>query len=321
MNPFFRLAITSGDPDGIGPEVTAKALAKIKKKRNVQLYLWRSNKFPKKFLSLIDKSFHRTTVDTWAQALRAPIDFKSIIEIESVLPPAKWVEQMGRAGLVKGIDALVTAPLSKTGILNAGLKDSGHTGILKRVTKSPNVYMTFLGENFSVVLLTGHVSIKKAFDQINEEKLIDCISLVNKARDLLPSRSKDKPIALVGCNPHAGEEGVISDFEKNTYHPAVKALGKRRVKVLGPLVPDVCFQPQYWRNFSFYIASYHDQGLIPFKMVHSGKGGIQISLGLPFIRTSVDHGTAKDIFGKNRADESSMKRAIEVAIKNINNKN
>lgn len=321
MKKVFRVVITSGDIDGIGPEVTAKALSKIRPQRGVQFYLWRSSHFPKRYLSRIDRNFSRITVNNWPSALKTQGDYyKNLIDIESPLPPAKWVELMGKAGLSGSIDALVTAPLSKTGIIESGLKDSGHNGILQRVTGSPNVYMCFLGKEFNVVLLTGHVSIKKAYEQINTELLETCIQLTNKTRSALPIKQKNKPIALVGCSPHAGEEGVIDSKELEVYSPLVKKLSKKPVQLIGPLVPDVCFQKRFWKNYSFYIASYHDQGLIPFKMVHGANSGIQVSLGLPFVRTSVDHGTAKDIFGKNRADESSMKKAIEAAIGILNNK-
>lgn len=321
MKNVFRVAITCGDVDGIGAEVTAKALSKLRPQKGIQFYLWRSSHISKRYLNLIDKYFYRTTVKTWPQALRADCDFhKTLIDIESVLPPPKWVEQMAKAGVSKSIDALVTAPLSKTGVIQAGMKDSGHTGILKRVTKTPEIFMTFLGKEFNVVLLTGHTSIKKAYDQITEDRLMTCISLTDKFRPILPLKKRTKPIALVGCNPHAGEEGVIDKKENEIYLPALKLATKKKISIHGPLVPDVCFQNQYWPKSSFYIASYHDQGLIPFKMVHGANSGIQVSLGLPFVRTSVDHGTAKDIFGKHRANETSMKKALEIAIGILKNK-
>ncbi|MCJ8276599.1 MAG: 4-hydroxythreonine-4-phosphate dehydrogenase PdxA [Bdellovibrionales bacterium] len=254
MKKAYRLAITSGDIDGIGAEVTAKSLAKIRPQKGIQFYLWRSHHFPKRYLRLIDRYYNRVRVHSWPQALKADSDYyKTIIDIESPLPPPKWVEQMGKAGASKSIDALVTAPLSKTGVIAAGMKDSGHTGILKRVTKTPEVFMTFLGKDFNVVLLTGHTSIKKAYDQINVDKLETCINLTHKFKPILPARWAQKPIALVGCNPHAGEEGLIDKKEMDVYGPAMKLFSRRKVNLAGPLVPDVCFQEKYWKNYSFYI--------------------------------------------------------------------
>lgn len=316
-----RIAITSGDIDGIGFEVTAKALSRVKPQRGVQFYLWRSPKASKKFLKLIDRHFKRLTLKDWPSALKASSDFhKTIIDIESPTPPAKWVETMAHAGHSRSIDALVTAPLSKTGIVQSGLKDNGHTDILKRVTRTPHVFMCFLGKEFNVVLLTGHLSLKRAYEKIDGDLIGICAQLTHKMKKNLSAKSKTRPIALVGCNPHCGEQGIIDKKEDLVYLPTLKKLKNKRISIEGPLVPDVCFQKPYWKKYSFYLASYHDQGLIPFKMVHGANSGVQLSLGLPFLRTSVDHGTAKDIFAKNKADSGSMEQAIKVALRLLKNK-
>ncbi|MCB0377598.1 MAG: 4-hydroxythreonine-4-phosphate dehydrogenase PdxA [Bdellovibrionales bacterium] len=321
MKKLFRVALTSGDVDGIGPEVTAKALAKVKSQKGIQFYLWRSPHFPRKYLHLIDKHFRRLEVKSWHEALQQPTDFhKTLIDINSPLPPARWVEAMAKAGQMGSLDALVTAPLSKLGIIQAGMKDSGHTGILKRISKVPEIYMSFLGKHFNVVLLTGHTSIRKAYNQISAERLEHCMKLSKELRDWLPAAVRHQPIGVVGCNPHAGEGGVIDSKELDVFGPVLRKLNRGKKAFVGPLVPDVCFQDIFWKKYSVYVASYHDQGLIPFKMVHGAKSGIQISLGLPFVRTSVDHGTAKDIAGKDKADESSMKRAIEIAVDRLKEK-
>ena len=318
---MIKIAITTGDSDGVGPEIATKALCKIGPKRNVQFVLWRSKKFPKKYLNRIDRVFNRTTVPSWSATQKIDMDYhKTLVDIESYLAPAKWVEEMGKAGSQNKIDGLVTAPLSKAGIVQAGMKDIGHTEILRRTCKVKNLYMTFLGKRFNVVLLTGHTSIKKAYDDINSELLEDCIRKTASALDILSASDRKKPIGVVGLSPHAGEEGVIDKKEKDVYWPLIKKLRKKKVSLSDPLVPDVCFQEKYWKQHSFYIASYHDQGLIPFKMAHSAMPGVQISLGLPFVRTSVAHGTAKDIFGKEKADETSMVNAIEIAMKLIKSK-
>ncbi len=318
---FKRIAITTGDIDGIGTEVTAKALYRIRPQRRTTFFLWRSPSMAKRELRWIDRYFKRVTVHSWAEALRVPVTYKTLIDIESLLPPARWVEHMAKCGTAKSIDALVTAPLSKTGILQTGMKDNGHTGILKRVTKKKDIFMSFLGKEMNVTLLTGHVSIKKAYEQINQEQLETALVLTQKMAKNLGPKLLKKPIGLVGCNPHAGEDGVIDGKEIRVYSKALKKARQRKVRVEGPLVPDVCFQEQERMKYSYYVASYHDQGLIPFKMLHGTNTGIQISLGLPFIRTSVDHGTAKDIFGKNKADSGSMESAIKIAMKLVNKKN
>jgi 4-hydroxythreonine-4-phosphate dehydrogenase len=318
---YKRVAITTGDIDGIGSEVTAKALNRLRPQRRTIFYLWRNPIMSRRELRLIDRYFKRVTVHSWAEALQVPADHKTLVDIESLLHPARWVEHMAKCGLSRSIDALVTAPLSKTQIAHSGLKDNGHTGILKRVTRTKSVHMCFLGKEMNVLLLTGHVSIKKAYEQISQEGLDTAISQANKLLKSLSSRDQKKPIAVVGCNPHAGEDGLIDGKENRIYEKAIKKAKQRRVRVVGPLVPDVCFQDTERKKYSIFVASYHDQGLIPFKMLHGRDTGVQLSLGLPFVRTSVDHGTAKDIFGKNKAESGSMEAALRVALKLINKKN
>ena len=321
MKKPLRIAITTGDTNGIGLEITTKALARIKPVKGIQFYIWRSKKASKKDLKTLDCYFSRHTCYDWASAMKVPGDsYKTLIDIEAPIPPAKWVELMAQSALNGSIDALVTGPLSKTEIIRSGLKDQGHTGLLKRVTGKKNLFMAFVGENFNVVLLTGHISIKKAYDQINEDLLEECIKLTHQFKKHLGARQKVKPIGLVALNPHAGEEGIIDKKEENVFQPFLKKMKNQKIDISSPLVPDVCFQKRFWKNYSFYIASYHDQGLIAFKMAHDQNPGVQISLGLPFLRTSVDHGTAKDIFGKNKANSRSMERAINVTLKILREK-
>ena len=320
MKKPIRIAITTGDTDGIGLEITTKALARIKPEKGVQFFLWRSSKACKKNLKILDSFFHRKLFHDWLKASKEDYNHKTLLEIESQAPPAKWVEWMGEAGLASSIDALVTAPISKTEIRNAGLKDCGHTDILKRVTGQKNVFMAFLGKKFNVVLLTDHIPIEKVAEQIDEDLLETCILKTHDFKKYLDSKRKTRPIGLVGLNPHASEKGIIGKEEIRIFQNVLKKIKERKIPISQPLVPDVCFQKKFWKNYSFYIASYHDQGLIPFKMIHSDKHGVQISLGLPFPRVSVDHGTAKDLFGKNKADPTSMEQALLVAIKILKNK-
>ncbi len=318
MINYKRVAITTGDIGGIGSEVTAKALHRVRPQRGTIFFLWRSPSMPRRELRLIDRYFKRVTVQSWPEALQVPANHKTLIDIVSLLPPARWVELMAKCGLSKSIDALVTAPLSKTEIIQSGLKDNGHTGILKRVTRASDVHMCFLGKEMNVTLVTGHVSIKKAYEQIRPETIDTALVQTHRFLKNFSPRLQKKPIALVGCNPHAGEEGVIDEKELRIYIPALKKARQRKIKVEGPLVPDVCFQPKERKKYSFYVASYHDQGLIPFKMLHGPQSGTQVSLGLPFVRTSVDHGTAHDIYGKNKAESGSMESAIRIALKLVN---
>jgi 4-hydroxythreonine-4-phosphate dehydrogenase len=213
------------------------------------------------------------------------------------------------------IDGIATAPLSKTEIIDCGFSDIGHTEILKRVANIEDTHMAFVGSKFNVVLATGHASVSKAITQLDERRLLSAISAANQLIPLLPSRKTKHTIALLGLNPHAGEGGLIGHEEVEYFDKALKKANKMDISIEGPLVPDAAFLEENWKKYSAFVCPLHDQGLIPFKMIHARSGGVHITLGLPFIRTSVDHGTAKNIFGKNIADPSSMLEAIKWAIR------
>ena len=315
----LRIGITSGDAEGIGPEVVAKALQKLGPQKNVQFVLWRNNQFPKKDLSRISKSFKLITVNSWAQALtRIPSSSKELLDICGTSSPAKWVEEAGSACYFKHLEALATGPLSKPAIQAAGFKDVGHTDILKRISMTDTAYMTFLGDKFNVMLLTGHLALKDVAASLSTKSVETGVLWAQKLVTALTKSGvkglSKKPIGLLGLNPHAGDQGLIGLEEKTILSPAVEKLRQDKVLVEGPLVPDSAFTPDQWSRYSFFLALYHDQGLIPFKTVH-GQKGLHLTWGLPFIRTSVDHGTAFDIAGKDKADASSMQLAIEWAIK------
>ena len=316
MKKPIRIALTTGDVDGIGTEVTAKALAKLKPKPGIHFYLWRSPRCPAAHLSLIDRNFKRITVSSWPEALKITTSsHKEIIDINSLLPPAVWVETTAQASHFGHLSGMVTAPLSKTSIAAAGFKDIGHTDILKRVSKSKELFMGFIGDKFNVLLATGHIALSEVSSALTPARLERAIRAADRLREVLDKKLVSKPIALVGLNPHAGEEGMIGGEEKKVHVPVLEKLRGEGMKLVGPLVPDAAFFPDAWKQHSVFVASYHDQGLIPFKMIHGQESGIHITMGLPFVRTSVDHGTAKNIFGKNKADPRSMSLAIEWAIR------
>lgn len=317
MKKPLRIAITTGDVDGIGTEVAAKALSKIKPIAGVQFLLWRSHRCPTTHLSIIDRSFRRVTVSSWHEALKVVSDSKKeIIDINSNLPPPLWVETTAQASFYGHIDAMATAPISKTAIKSAGMKDIGHTDILKRVTKAENLFMGFIGDKFNVVLATGHLPVEKVKARLTAAILEKAIMAADDLRALLDKKASTRPLAVLGLNPHAGEEGLIGSEEQEIHLPLLAKLrAEKKILVEGPLVPDAAFFEENWKKYSVFVANYHDQGLIPFKLIHGQRSGVHITMGLPFVRTSVDHGTAKHIFGKNKADESSMRLAIEWAVR------
>ena len=316
MRKPLRIAITTGDPDGIGTEITAKALAKLKPGPGITYYLWRSPLCPKRHLHQIDRVFKRITVNTWPEALQVKVrNSRELVDISSNLPAALWVEATARASHFGHLDAMVTAPISKTAIKAAGLDDMGHTGILSRVCKSKELFMGFIGEHFNVLLATGHLSIDEVSRAVTTARLEKAILAADQLRSVLDKKQARRPLALLGLNPHSGEAGMIGHSEQKIHAKALEFAAEKKITIEGPLVPDAAFSPKNWKRYSVFVANYHDQGLIPFKMIHGQESGIHVTMGLPFVRTSVDHGTAKDIFGKDKADPRSMIQALEWAIR------
>lgn len=317
----LRIVLTTGDIDGIGTEIASKALYHHKPAKDVRFLLWRSPACPKTDLRRLDRSFKRLTVGTWAEALRASQEnYKALIDINSTLPPAAWVETSAMAGVHGHVDALVTGPLSKTSIRSAGMGDMGHTGILQRATSARDVFPAFIGDKFNVVLATGHLPVDQVTDELSPHLVKSAIRAADGLRRLFSAKWQKRPIGIIGLNPHAGEAGMIGSFDESILKPAVAELGQE-LKLEGPLVPDAAFLKENWERYSVYVSCYHDQALIPFKMIHGHDRGIQVTLGLPIIRTSVDHGTAKEIFSKGKAEYRSMLKAVEWGIRLAEMKN
>lgn len=313
-NKNLRIAITTGDQDGIGPEVTTKALAKLGPQKGVHFYMWRSAVFHKKYLRLIDRKFKRITVNSWPEALKVSLSsHKQLVDICSSTPPPLWVEVSAQAAMLGSVQALVTAPLSKTLIADSGLSDIGHTDILARVSHRKTLFMAFLGKSFHVLLATGHIPLSQVSQTLTQNQLEQALRAGHHLLSTLQTSRQPLRLLLLGLNPHAGENGLIGREEQTVYLKALQTLKSEKIPVIGPLVPDAAFHSLDAKNPPLFVAPYHDQGLIPFKLLHK-RTGCHITMGLPFLRTSVDHGTAKDIFDQNKADSSSMQAALKQAI-------
>jgi 4-hydroxythreonine-4-phosphate dehydrogenase len=220
-------------------------------------------------------------------------------------------------------DAMVTAPLQKSVINQSGLAFTGHTEYLAQRCSVKHVVMLlsatlnkgFLGistaRDFRVALVTTHLPLQKVSSSLSQELILDTIQIVH--RDLQLKMGISNPvIRMSGLNPHAGESGYLGREEIDMISPAIDAAKKTGINVSGPYPGDTMFDPKALEEVDAFIAMYHDQGLAPFKFITFG-GGVNITLGLPIIRTSVDHGTALDIAGKGLADAGSMLEAIRAA--------
>ena len=320
LSKVRRIALTTGDVQGIGFEVTAKALSALSskiKKEKVIFFLFRKFGQEKKqpeYFNLIDKKYTRLSFNS----LDAALGFLSSIEYLEQLPKntiidlclkeseAFWVYLATLACKHNLLHSLVTGPLSKTASVRLPNKPIGHTGIFRQVFPKNKMHMAFIGQHFNVLLATDHI----AFSEV-EKKLIrsDFKSALSASVNLKTLLKSKKPIGLLGLSPHAGEQGLIGQFEKKY----LKNLNKDFVE--GPLVPDAAFLKKNWSKYCVYLCLYHDQGLIPFKMLHGQDSGVHITMGLPFVRTSVDHGTAIDIYNQDLANAHSMRDAILLNLK------
>jgi 4-hydroxythreonine-4-phosphate dehydrogenase len=282
-----RVGVTVGDPAGIGPEIARKASAdpRVSSICDVILYGPSSDQELGRFQP------GRVSPDAGRAA------YEAIVAATSD----------ARAG---HIDAIATAPINKEAFAASGLPWRGHTDLLAHLTGSPRVAMMFYAETLRVVLATVHIPIAEVPRALTREVIEGTVELA--ARELPRFGIAHPRLAVAGLNPHAGEHGVIGTEDDDVIAPAVTALCARGVNVAGPFPADTIFVRAIRGEFDAVVACYHDQGLIPIKLVAFGQA-VNVTLGLPIVRTSVDHGTAFDIAGKNVADPSSMIEAIRLA--------
>jgi len=279
-----RIAITAGDPAGIGPEIAGRAAE-----------------------------------DARVRDVCEPIVYGP--PSGATFPPGVLSAAAGRAAydtIVRAVDdarsgevaAIATAPINKEAFRLAGLQWSGHTDLLAHLTGARDVAMLFHSDELRVVLATVHVALADVPRTLTSSLMERTIALT--AREL-PRFDKVAPrIAVAGLNPHAGEHGLFGDEETDVIAPAIAACRRRGIDVSGPFPADTVFVRARRGEFDVVIACYHDQGLIPVKLVAFGKA-VNVTIGLPIVRTSVDHGTAFDIAGKGVADPESMVAAVLLA--------
>ena len=284
----------------------------ITKKIEKHFFLFRSNKIltkQKKYIENLKSNFNYQCVKDINEALlfsKSEFNKTMIFDVASCDSPVKWFVDSANHCFKKNIHSLVNGPLSKEIIFNHGYNFIGHTGYLRSQTKK-NLKMAFIGKYFNLLLATDHIPLSKVETSLTKDVLFNSIESAIFFKKTLRLK---KPIAILGLNPHAGENGLIGDFERKVIHPVIKKFSSQ--KIIGPLPADTAFFDL--SKYSIIISLYHDQGLIPFKMLHGQNSGAQITIGLPFIRTSVDHGTAFDIFNKDQANPNSMIEAILTAI-------
>ncbi len=321
-----RVVFTCGDINGIGPEIAVKSFSKIfqKKNSNQIIFVCPKNVF-EFYYELSNSSFNYLVVDKY------PLSNSRLNLIplpDSKFNPGKPTALSGRIAF-KSInkslelihsdkaDVLVTAPISKKAFNLAKVNFPGHTELLAKSENNNNFMMLFLSEKIRAGLLTIHTPISKVSTLISKERIIKSIKLLNftAQRDLGILNPK---IAVLGLNPHAGENGLIGNEEERILKPAIKSL-QNKFDVSGPFVSDAFWGNKTYKKFDMILGMYHDQVLIPFKLLNFNSG-VNYTAGLNLIRTSPDHGTAYDIAGMNKANESSMLQSYKYAIKIFHNR-
>ena len=317
------VAITMGDVNGIGPEILAKALA--------QPALWQvcapvvigdaevledARRFapacpaPKRIEDIADASFDGEFIAVLDGGFPAPKPRPGVLDAEAGGCAIEWVKyavlliQANRAG------AIVTCPINKEGIHRAGYRYSGHTELVAEMTGSADYRMCLFAGPMRIVHITSHLSMQDAIAAVKTDRIITSLRIADAALERmgLPQRR----VAVAGLNPHAGEAGAFGSEEIQEILPAVLQGQTEGIDCSGPYPPDTVFRRLWHGEFELVVAMYHDQGHIPAKLVAMDEG-VNVTLGIPIVRTSVDHGTAYDIAGKGVAREQSLGAAIRLA--------
>jgi 4-hydroxythreonine-4-phosphate dehydrogenase len=317
------IGISLGDFNGIGPEVIIKTLSDSRVLKLCIPVVYGSYKILAKYKRISETE---------------EVVFNSVRNIEGINPkkvnlitcweedyevsPGKVTEQAGKCALISlqkaaedvatgKTDAVVTAPINKHNIQSADFNFPGHTEYFTSKTGLTDSLMLLVTESLRVGVVTGHIPLSEVRNQISKEKITSKINLMHKS--LKNDFGIQKPkIAVLGLNPHAGENGLLGKEEQEIIIPLIEELKNKGMLIFGPFPADGFFGMHHYKKFDGVLAMYHDQGLIPFKAL-AFDNGVNFTAGLPFVRTSPDHGTAYDIAGKNIASESSFREALYLA--------
>jgi 4-hydroxythreonine-4-phosphate dehydrogenase len=338
MSSPKKIAITIGDPAGIGPEVVLKAILSEEITDICRPIIIGDYAVVEEVIEKLipphpplvkgGRGGFAAQISNFKEGNRegflGDIEIVNINEIKDrnfkkCRPTAaggracvSYIKKAVELALNKEVDAIVTAPISKESLKMVGFKWPGHTEMLAELTNAKDYAMMFCSDKLKLILVTIHTALRNVPDLVKKEKVLKTIMLAKKACDMM---GIDKPqIAVAGLNPHAGESGIFGDEEIKQIIPAVNEAQSMGIPVSGPYPADALFHRAYNGEFDIIVCMYHDQGLISLKMIAFDKA-VNVTIGLPIIRTSPDHGTAYDIAWKGIANPSSMIEAIKLAVK------
>jgi 4-hydroxythreonine-4-phosphate dehydrogenase len=331
------LGVTMGDPAGVGPEIVARAAAEPAVRRDCRPVVIGAATTMGEALAVVRSPLTLHAVSRvgdcrWADGTLEVLDLSNV-DMAS-LPRAAVSAAAGRAAYeyieraitlarAHEIHGIVTAPINKEALAAAGMPHSGHTEILARLSDTRDFAMLLMGHDLRVIHVTTHVALRQVPDLVTRERVLETIRLAQ--RTMAGLGRPDARIAVAGLNPHAGEDGLFGDEEKTSIVPAIEAARSEGMTVVGPLPADTLFSRARGGEFDIVVAMYHDQGHIPVKTLGfrydeaskqwTGLSGVNVTVGLPFLRVSVDHGTAFDRAWKGIANPESMIEAIDVAVR------
>lgn len=317
----IKIGITLGDPAGIGPEVALKALHYPGLNRNIIPVLIGREKI---LTELYPKLYENYKHADFTSQLSPENKYIYNVESDLQIPlPGKGNINTGRESLdyidaaislwkEKKIDAVVTGPVSKELVEKSGTAFTGHTEYFADKINEPDPYMMMYSGLYRVLLVTTHIPISSVCENASYEKILKTIYTGYKSIKAIDG--KEPRLAIAGLDPHCGDGGAISCFDGDVTVRAVSEARTAGIDIEGPVSADSLFRPDIWKKYSLVIAHYHDQGLIPFKML-AFNDGVNVTLGLSLTRTSVDHGTAFDKAGKDSAESESMTNALNLCYK------
>lgn len=317
-----RIGITLGDINGIGPELVVKLFARHDMHAScapVVLGCGKVLEEARRFapecprfadVAHLDDTVPDGCIPVYNAGTPAPRVRAGEIDPEAGRSAVIWIEAAARACMDGRLDAMVTCPISKECIYQAGYHYIGHTELVAEISGAQDYRMCLFTDTMRIVHITGHLSLRDALDCVQRDRIVRSIEIGHEA--LLRIGIASPRIAVAGLNPHAGEAGAFGREEIEEIRPAVEDCLARGIACSGPYPPDTIFRKMREGEFDMVIAMYHDQGHIPLKLIAMDEG-VNVTLGVPIIRTSVDHGTAFDIAWKGVARESSLAAAVKLA--------
>ena len=313
-----------GDVNGVGPEIIARAFSHASLFDACAPIVFGSAAVLEAVRLIVPGSLPHSVVSSPAEigdvpsnvipvyegGVTCPTYAPGVLDADVGRAAMTWFEQAIDFAMAGEIDGIVTCPIHKEGIHRAGCDVQGHTDFIARRTGTASYRMCIFTERLRVIHLSEHVALAKALGLITKDRIVETIRMTNDL--LVRLNTPERRIAVAGLNPHAGEAGAFGREEIETIGPALEAARGEGIDCTGPHSPDSVFRQALEGAYDAVIAMYHDQGHIPMKLVAMDEG-VNVTLGLPIVRTSVDHGTAYDIAGKNLAREDSLLAAIRIA--------